>query len=87
MSRSKWKGFFTVNNNLKLEGKKVWNRNCTVPESMVGSFVFVHNGKEFKKILVIREKVGFKFGDFSFTRKYTSKTKVLKNVQLKKKKN
>ena len=38
----------------------------------------------FKKVLVIREKVGFKFGDFSFTRKYTSKIKSSKIVQTKK---
>jgi ribosomal protein S19 len=53
---------------------------------MIGNFVLIHNGKEFKKVLVIREKVGFKFGDFSFTRKYTSKIKSSKIVQTKKKK-
>ena len=86
MSRSKWKGFFVGNKHLKMDGKKLWNRNFTISESMIGSFVLVHNGKEFKKFLISREKVGFKYGDFSFTRKYTSKIKNLKNLQVKKKK-
>lgn len=86
MSRSKWKGYFLKKNVLKLENNKVWNRNYAIPESMIGNFAFIHNGKEFKKVLIVREKVGFKFGDFSFTRKYTSKVKSSKVLQVKKKK-
>jgi ribosomal protein S19 len=44
----------------------------------------VHNGKEFKKIFITREKIGFKFGEFSFTKKYTKKIK--KSINIKKKK-
>jgi small subunit ribosomal protein S19 len=86
MSRSKWKGNFIEKSLLNKEKNKLWSRSSTVPESMIGNFVLIHNGKEFKKVLVIREKVGFKFGDFSFTRKYTSKIKSSKIVQTKKKK-
>jgi len=42
----------------------------------------VHNGKEFKNVVVTREKLGYKFGEFSFTRKY----KVKQNLTQKKKK-
>jgi ribosomal protein S19 len=35
--------------------------------------VFVYNGKEFKKIYINRSKVGFKFGEFSLTKKFTKK--------------
>ena len=87
MSRSKWKGSFIEKSALNKENNKFWSRSSTILESMIGDFVFIHNGKEFKKVIVIREKVGFKFGDFSFTRKYTSKIKNLKTLQTKKKKN
>ena len=86
MSRSKWKGFFVTKNVLKNKHLKFWNRDCSVVESMIGSSVFVHNGKEFKKVLITREKLGFKLGDFSYTRKHTPKLKVLKITQVKKKK-
>jgi len=86
MSRSKWKGSFVEKNILNKDHTKLWSRSSTVPESMIGNFVLIHNGKEFKKVLIIREKVGFKFGDFSFTRKYTSKIKSSKVIQTKKKK-
>jgi ribosomal protein S19 len=31
-----------------------------------------------KKIFITREKIGYKFGEFAFTKKYTPKTKILK---------
>ena len=34
--------------------------------------------KSLKNVTVTREKVGFKFGEFSVTRKYNVKTKTLK---------
>ena len=79
MSRSKWKGpFFDLKlyKTLRLSSlaSKVWSRNSVIAESLVGKRVLVHNGNMFKKLLVIREKVGFKFGDFSYTRRYTPRT-------------
>ena len=35
---------------------------------LIDKTVFVHTGQVFKKILITREKVGFKFGEFVFTR-------------------
>lgn len=52
---------------------KVWSRNSVISESLIGKRVLIHNGNVFKKLLIVREKVGFKFGDFSYTRKYTPK--------------
>ena len=46
---------------------------------MLGQNVLVHNGKEFKRILITREKLGFKYGEFAFTRK----TKIKKLIQKK----
>ena len=87
MSRSIWKGPFLNKKFINLDKKilstsflennqqKLWCRNATIPSNLVGSIVFVHNGKEFKKIFISREKVGYKFGHFSFTRTHTHKQK------------
>lgn len=78
MSRSKWKGPFIDNsifkriNNKKL---KIWSRSSVIPYFLLGETVLVHNGREFKKVIITREKIGYKFGEFSFTRKHVSKMK------------
>jgi ribosomal protein S19 len=42
---------------------------------MIGKYALVHNGLNFKKIFVNRDKIGFKFGSFAKTRKFTKKVK------------
>ena len=80
MSRSKWKGNFidqsifkSVQNSKKQI--KIWSRRSVIPSFLIGSTVLIYNGKEFKKILITREKIGFKFGEFCTTRRYKSKSK------------
>lgn len=78
MSRSTWKGKFIykylLNNNfLKRNEKKIWARNSTIPASFIGQFVYIHRGNTFNKVFINREKVGFKFGEFAYTRKFTKK--------------
>jgi small subunit ribosomal protein S19 len=87
MSRSKWKGHFvdTSLNRVNKKNLKIWSRRSTIPFSLIGSYVLIHNGKDFKKVYITREKVGFKFGEFAFTRKYISKYKNLKSTGKKKK--
>ena len=68
---------------LTAKSKKVWSRSSQIPSFLLGKTISVYNGKEFKPVLVTREKIGFKFGDFSITRKYGNK---LKNSKLKNKK-
>lgn len=76
MSRSKWKGPFLNKSLLKKNLKsKVWSRSSTIPYYLIGFSVFVHSGKEFKKIFITRDKIGFKFGEFVFTRKLKKKDK------------
>jgi small subunit ribosomal protein S19 len=62
---------------------KVWSRNNVIPETLLGKRVLIHNGNSFKRVLIFREKIGFKFGDFCSTRSYRVK---IKNKKLKKKK-
>ncbi len=49
--------------------KKVWSRTSVIPSFLLGATVWVHNGKEFKKVLITEDKIGYKFGEFSTTRK------------------
>jgi len=88
MCRSNWKGNFIEKSILKKAEKdiRIWCRHSVVPSNFVGLSVFIHNGKEFKKILITREKVGFKFGDFVLTRKHVFKQKLNKTQILKKSK-
>jgi ribosomal protein S19 len=84
MTRSLWKGnfidsFLLWNNNKKKA--MIWSRRSTITANLIGQTVFVHNGKEFKRLYITRAKVGFKFGQFIFTRKYTQKYKQGKRIQ------
>ena len=80
MSRSIWKGFYITKNLLKKNKKtkknffKLWSRNSAIPSFLLGKTVLVHNGKQFNKVFITREKIGYKFGDFSLTRKCFKKT-------------
>lgn len=79
MSRSTWKGPFLDRYLFCYKKKnflaKIWSRRSVISSQMLGQTVLVHNGKEFKRIVITREKVGFKYGEFAFTRK--TKTKKL----------
>jgi len=91
MTRSLWKGPFLDSflvKPLKVSSKKnykIWSRGSVIPSSLIGETVYIHNGKEFKSITITRERIGFKFGEFSFTRKYTNKQKAIKKAIKKKK--
>jgi len=71
--RSNWKGPVvsqSILQNLKVnENYKVFCRNSVIPSNLIGKTLQVYNGKFFKKIFITREKVGYKFGFFSKTRK------------------
>ena len=75
MSRSAWKGLYISKNVLKQKKKifKIWSRNSSIPSSLIGKTVLIHNGQLFVKVLITRDKVGYKFGEFSLTRKYFKK--------------
>ena len=72
MSRSIWKGYF-----LNLEYYKkheltkkifIWSKNTTITGDLINKIVFVYNGKSFRKLFITASMVGFKFGEFIFTR-------------------
>ena len=79
MSRSSWKGYFINSVFFKQKQKKIliWSKNTTITGNLKGQTVFVYNGKEFKKVFITGAKIGFKFGEFVFTRTYTQKYKAV----------
>lgn len=80
MSRSKWKPLFLKKNLIKKK-ETIWYRQSVIPFFLVDSLVKIHNGKDFKQVKITKEKIGFKFGEFSQTRKnymYKGKKKVIK---------
>ena len=82
MTRSLWKGYFLENCFFKKAktNLNVWSRKSSIPSNLIGKTVLVHNGKEFKKLLITREKIGFKFGEFVFTRSKMIKPKESKSL-------
>ena len=81
--RSIWKGPYIHSSLTNLHGEsfknaKITSRASTVPMSMIGQVVHIHNGKEFKRIPITREKVGYKFGEFVQTRKNVPKAAAAK---------
>ena len=87
MSRSKWKGFFIDQSliNPKNSNIKIWSRSSVISEVLIGKKVSVYNGKLFKQIKITREKIGYKLGEFSFTRKMQERIKKNKKINKTKK--
>ena len=90
MSRSKWKTSFQ-DNKLFLKtyftpksNVKIWSRASTISALLLNKTVFIHTGNSFKKVLITRTHVGYKFGEFAVTR--SIKKKLKKRVVVKKKK-
>jgi ribosomal protein S19 len=88
MSRSKWKGnilnFQNISNKIK-KPIKIWKSNIVITKNSIGKTFLTYTGSIFKKFTVDRQKVGFKVGEFRFTRNRSQKkvTK-LKNNKTKK---
>lgn len=69
MSRSKWKGPYL--NNVELKTKKITTtqfRNTEIMPSHINKTFKIYNGKKYKEISTVEEMLGHKFGEFFFTR-------------------
>lgn len=82
--RSLWKGFF-VDCSLtsdKITNKKnyfkVWSRGTTISKSLLNKTIYVYSGKSFEKLYITSDMLGFKIGDFVFTRKYILKKNLVR---------
>lgn len=77
MSRSKWKVPYVDINEVKKaffkKKKIIKSRSSTIPFLLLNKTVEVYNGRFYRKVLVTRNKVGFKFGEFALTRNASRK--------------
>jgi len=81
MARSKWKSFFISkdiwrflyfkksNVFLKKKKKITFARNSILPSGLLNDYIIVHKGNIFKKLHATKYSIGYKLGEFSFTRK------------------
>jgi ribosomal protein S19 len=75
MSRAKWKGLFIEKSIIQLKRTKnkkklkTYSRASCIPSFLVNQFVLIYDGREFRKCYINREKIGYKFGEFSYSRK------------------
>ncbi|MGX7576671.1 30S ribosomal protein S19 [Candidatus Vidania fulgoroideorum] len=61
------------------EGKiniiKTWSRNSTIMPKFVGITIYVHNGKKHIPVYVSENMIGYKLGEFVYTRKFIKHSK------------
>lgn len=81
MNRSKWKGPYTVNkelttNNQKKQLEVKMSRNVEITPQLVDLTFSIYNGREYQEVLVTKDMINHKFGEFVFTRgKFSFKKK------------
>jgi small subunit ribosomal protein S19 len=97
MSRSKWKEPFVnekiINQSLKKKELnkdkmiKITSKNSVIINNFVGLTFNIYTGKTFFKIEITKEMVGYKFGEFIFTRIHSppKKKKIKRKIAFKKK--
>ena len=80
MSRSIYKGnFFKVNLKKSKKWVKVYNKSLVILPEYINHFISVYNGKTFTKLKITNKMVGFKLGEFLYTKKRHIYKKNLKN--------
>jgi small subunit ribosomal protein S19 len=58
---------------------KIWSRGSTIQDNHIGYHFQIHNGKTYKKLIVTKDMVGKKFGEFAPTRKFNTHKKKKNN--------
>ena len=84
MKRSKWKGPFinlikNLDNSDEKKSLRKASRNSTIIPKFIGHSFKVHTGNAYSEILIVKEMIGHKFGEFSATRKSFAFKKKRKN--------
>lgn len=75
---------FTMVNPIK-KNIKIWSRHSIILPKFLGLRMLVYNGQKFIPIKILPEMIGYKFGSFCMTRKYTKKFLNTQKMQKKKK--
>ena len=76
MSRSSWKFPIVLKENLnfilkknKSKNIKIIERNAIITSEFLNKKVSIYNGKVFINVFIDKNKIGYKFGEFAYTRK------------------
>jgi ribosomal protein S19 len=72
-SRNKVSSVVEVNN-----PSTFWQRSSAISETLLGRRVNVYNGRKFVSLLIRKEMVGFRFGEFIVTKALGSTIHVVK---------
>ena len=78
MSRSLWKPVYIdskIANQEKNLTYTLYNRNLTILPEYLGLSVKIYNGIRFYEIIITEKMFGYKFGEFSSTRRYPKNKK------------
>jgi len=68
MKRSKWKGMYIKTCYKKVSVNNIISRRTSLVPELIGETIKIHNGKKFKEILVTKEMINYKAGEFFRTR-------------------
>jgi len=70
MKRAKWKGVYIKPKNSEntFDNSVEISRSSSIIPKFIGQTLNVHTGKNFKEIVVTKEMLGHKFGEFVKTR-------------------
>jgi ribosomal protein S19 len=52
-----------------------FNRKSLIPLCLLNKKIFIYNGKKFPVVTITKNHIGFKLGEFSFTRRTNIKKK------------
>lgn len=88
MSRSVWKKPIILNEKFKKIKNikdKIIERNFIISSKFLNKIVSIHNGKVFVNVFIDKDKVGFKFGEFVYSRKFIAHKVNKKKSKIKKK--
>ena len=71
MSRSTWKGSVIFDENVDFKNKqiKIYNRNFIISKNFLDKKISIYNGKSFINVFIDKDKIGYKFGEFAYSRK------------------
>lgn len=81
MARSGWKGLYYTNSilkccllvsiqkKLKFKNKIIFIKSNSIPKNFLGLKFIIYKGLIFKSIKIDKYILGYKFGEFTFTRK------------------
>jgi small subunit ribosomal protein S19 len=63
-------------NESKNKAIRTHDRTIVIVPRMLGKTIFVYNGKEFLKVVIVEEMLGHRLGEFAMTRKIAKHTSI-----------